>query len=176
MARTSRSRRRSAQRSARGRGCSTPRSTRARSARPSLDRSFGKPSSRLGPSGRPYTRFTAAAARDSRDAGAPGARMPAAPARSVRYALMRMDRGGSAAETETMSPGNAKGWLSLPFAAPRLLTTVLALALAAYAAHAQTPGALVRPPANTPSDVAGALARYVAKPDDTFGWELRTRY
>jgi PhoPQ-activated pathogenicity-related protein len=76
-----------------------------------------------------------------------------------------------------MSHGNAKGRLSLPFAASRLLTTVFALTVAAFGAHAQTSGAAGAAPSGiTPADVAGALARYVAKPDDTFKWELRTRY
>ncbi len=87
-----------------------------------------------------------------------------------------MDRGRNAAQTRRMSHGNAKGWLS-PFAASRLLTTIFALALAAPGVHAQTAGAPAGTPAATaPSDVAGVLARYVAKPDDTFKWELRTHY
>jgi PhoPQ-activated pathogenicity-related protein len=76
-----------------------------------------------------------------------------------------------------MSHGNAKGWLSSPVTASRLLTTVFALALVAHGAEAQTPAtaAVVSAAIPTP-DVAGALARYVAKPDDTFKWELRTHY
>src|SRR5262245_3087798 len=76
-----------------------------------------------------------------------------------------------------MSHVNAKGWPTLPFAAPLVLTTAFALALAAHGALAQTPGApAAAVTATPPADVGGALARYVAKPDDTFKWELRTRY
>jgi PhoPQ-activated pathogenicity-related protein len=88
-----------------------------------------------------------------------------------------MDRGRAAAQTRGMSHRNAKGRLSLPFAASRILTKVLALALATFGAHGQTLGTVVSAPATkAPADVAGALARYIAKPDDTFKWELRTRY
>jgi len=88
-----------------------------------------------------------------------------------------MDRGLSAAQIGTMSHGNAKGWLSSPVTASRLLTTAFALALVTHGACAQTPGATAIVSTTTPSaDVAGALARYVAKPDDSFNWELRTRY
>jgi len=52
--------------------------------------------------------------------------------------------------------------------------TLLAVAtvLAASGLHAQTTG----PTATRPADATGALARYVAKPDDTFSWELRTHF
>jgi len=52
--------------------------------------------------------------------------------------------------------------------------TLLAVAtvLAASGLHAQTTGLT----ATRPADATGALARYVAKPDDTFSWELRTHF
>jgi PhoPQ-activated pathogenicity-related protein len=75
-----------------------------------------------------------------------------------------------------MSHGNAKGRLISLCAASRLLTTVFALMLGAGGAHAQTAGTAVSVSATPPADVAGALARYVAKPDDSFKWELRTHY
>src|SRR4029078_12040356 len=52
--------------------------------------------------------------------------------------------------------------------------TLLAVAtvLAASGLHAQTTG----PTATRPAYGTGALARYVAKPDDTFSWELRTHF
>jgi len=55
-----------------------------------------------------------------------------------------MDRGLSAAQIGTMSHGNAKGWLSSPVTASRLLTTAFALALVTHGACAQTPGATTR--------------------------------
>jgi PhoPQ-activated pathogenicity-related protein len=75
-----------------------------------------------------------------------------------------------------MSHGNAKGRLSFPFVASRLLATALALTLVAHGTHAQTTAAVGASTATTPANVANALASYVAKPDDTFKWELRTRY
>jgi PhoPQ-activated pathogenicity-related protein len=56
------------------------------------------------------------------------------------------------------------------------MTTVFALTLAASGAQAQTNVAAVGASSASPADVAGALARYVAKPDDSFKWELRTHY
>jgi PhoPQ-activated pathogenicity-related protein len=63
-------------------------------------------------------------------------------------------------------------------AAPALAATVLSLA--AGGVHAQSTGTAAQAAGTAApavqADVAGALARYVAKPDDTFKWELRTRY
>jgi len=76
-----------------------------------------------------------------------------------------------------MSHANASGRLTSALAASWLLTTGFAVALVTYSANAQTPVAAVAASAATSTDdVAGALARYVAKPDDTFKWEVRTRY
>jgi PhoPQ-activated pathogenicity-related protein len=74
-----------------------------------------------------------------------------------------------------MSHGSAKGWLSFCFAASRL-TAAFALTLVAVVGQAQTTAAIGAPLSTAPADVAGALARYVAKPDDTFKWDLRTHY
>jgi PhoPQ-activated pathogenicity-related protein len=76
-----------------------------------------------------------------------------------------------------MSHKDVRARLRRPHAASLLCGGALALAFAAYGAHAQTPGAAAAVSTTTaPADVTGELARYVAKPDDTFSWELRTRY
>jgi PhoPQ-activated pathogenicity-related protein len=63
------------------------------------------------------------------------------------------------------------------FCGSRLRAAALAFVLAACGANAQTSGAASGAATTTaPGDAAGTLARYVAKPDDTFSWELRTRY
>jgi PhoPQ-activated pathogenicity-related protein len=55
----------------------------------------------------------------------------------------------------------------------RWAIATLATALAASGVHAQPTGSAAGTP---PGNAAGALARYVAKPDDTFSWELRTHF
>ena len=88
--------------------------------------------------------------------------------------LVRMAGTQAPEQTASMSHRPIRGRQS-SLDASRLRAAVCVLALAACGAHAQTPGAALGT-TSAPPDVTGALARYVAKPDATFSWELRTRY
>jgi PhoPQ-activated pathogenicity-related protein len=90
-----------------------------------------------------------------------------------------------------MSTDKSQGWSAAQVATPGLArVAVLSFALACGGALSQprdatTPLAPATPGSATPgepttasthADAAGALARYVAKPDPSFTWEMHTRY